>query len=185
MNPLYFSCSYPTDNIILCVDSLELESISGKCLTPCEGIFADIWKEPVTQCDSKIMTEAIKAYENYKNFYTDSLQYPVGISGYKVDFFVKHSFLFTDYKFKTSLKCIRIFFDTPTFDRIIRVHIFDSCEHKDYFSKQDERAKFGDMLSAVGGTMGLLTGFSIISAVEILYFLIKIIFSMFLYSKKK
>ena len=123
MNPLYFSCSYPTDNIILCVDSLELESISGKCLTPCEGIFADIWKEPVTQCDSKIMTEAIKAYENYKNFYTDSLQYPVGISGYKVDFFVKHSFLFTDYKFKTSLKCIRIFFDTPTFDRIIRVYL--------------------------------------------------------------
>ena len=30
------------------------------------------------------------------------------------------------------------------------------------------------MLSAIGGTMGLLTGFSIISAVEILYFATKI-----------
>ena len=31
-----------------------------------------------------------------------------------------------------------------------------------------------DKLSAVGGTMGLLTGFSIISAVEIIYFAAKI-----------
>ena len=39
---------------------------------------------------------------------------------------------------------------------------------------QDRAAKFVDMLSAVGGTMGLLTGFSIISGVEIIYFFIKI-----------
>ena len=32
-----------------------------------------------------------------------------------------------------------------------------------------------DQLSAIGGTMGLLTGFSLISAVEILYFLGKIV----------
>ena len=49
---------------------------------------------------------------------------------------------------------MRIYFDTPTFDRI----------------EKDRAAKFVDMLSAIGGTMGLLTGFSIISAVEILYF---------------
>ena len=34
---------------------------------------------------------------------------------------------------------------------------------------------FVDILSAVGGTMGLLTGFSIISGVEILYFCVKMI----------
>ena len=45
-------------------------------------------------------------------------------------------------------------FDTPTFDRITK----------------DRAAKFVDMLSAIGGTMGLLTGFSIIRGVEILYF---------------
>ena len=38
------------------------------------------------------------------------------------------------------------------------------------------------MLSAIGGTMGLLTGFSIISGVEILYFVGKNIFDI---SKKK
>ena len=39
----------------------------------------------------------------------------------------------------------------------------------------DRAAKFVDILSAIGGTMGLLTGFSIISGVEILYFSFKII----------
>ena len=55
---------------------------------------------------------------------------------------------------------MRVYFDTPTFDRITK----------------DRAAKFVDMLSAIGGTMGLLTGFSIISAVEILYFVGKFIF---------
>ena len=53
---------------------------------------------------------------------------------------------------------MRIFFETPTFDRI----------------EMDRAAKFVDMLSAIGGTMGLLTGFSIISGVEILYFAAKV-----------
>ena len=50
-------------------------------------------------------------------------------------------------------------FYATTFDRITK----------------DRAAKFVDMLSAVGGTMGLLTRFSIISAVEIMYFGIKMI----------
>ena len=43
---------------------------------------------------------------------------------------------------------------------------------------KDRAAKFVDMLSAIGGTMGLLTGFSIISGVEIFYFLLKFFFSL-------
>ena len=65
------------------------------------------------------------------------------------------------------LKYIRIFFDTPTINKITK----------------DRAAKFVDMLSAIGCTMGLLTGFSIISGVEILYFTIKIIFDIM--KKKK
>ena len=57
---------------------------------------------------------------------------------------------------------MRIYFDTPVFDKVTK----------------DRAAKFVDMLSAVGGTMGLLTGFSIISGVEILYFAWKFIFSI-------
>ena len=61
-----------------------------------------------------------------------------------------------------NLKFVRIFWDTPTFTRISR----------------DKAAKFMDVLSAIGGTMGLLTGFSIISGIEIVYFMLK-----FLYAK--
>ena len=57
---------------------------------------------------------------------------------------------------------MRIFFDTPTFDRITK----------------DQAAKFEDKLSAIGGTMGLLSGFSIISGVEILYFATKNIYNL-------
>ena len=62
-----------------------------------------------------------------------------------------------DFQWKNDLKMIRIYFDTPIFDRI----------------NKDRAAKFVDILSAIGGTMGLLTGFSIISAVEIIYFAVK------------
>ena len=57
------------------------------------------------------------------------------------------------------MKYVRTFFDTPTFDKITK----------------DRAAKFVDIMSAIGGTMGLLTGFSIISGVETVYFAVKII----------
>ena len=62
---------------------------------------------------------------------------------------------------------MRIYFYATTFDKITK----------------DRAAKFVDMLSAIGGTMGLLTGFSIISGVEIVYFGIKIILKII--TKKK
>ena len=46
-------------------------------------------------------------------------------------------------------------------------------------------APFVDMLSAIGGTMGLLTGFSIISGVEILYFAAKIAWNILQKNKNK
>ena len=60
----------------------------------------------------------------------------------------------SDFEWKNQLRFVRIYFDTPTFDKITK----------------DRSAKPVEMLSAIGGTMGLLTGFSIISGVEILYF---------------
>ena len=62
-----------------------------------------------------------------------------------------------DEQYEPDLQFVRIFFDTPTFDRI----------------KKDKSAKMMDILSAIGGTMGLLTGFSIISGVEIMFYLFK------------
>ena len=52
---------------------------------------------------------------------------------------------------------MRVFFETDTFDRITK----------------DKSVDFVDMLSSIGGTMGLLTGFSLISAVEIVSYATK------------
>ena len=67
------------------------------------------------------------------------------------------------------LRFITIYFYAQTFDRITK----------------DRAAKFVDMLSAIGGTMGLLTGFSIISGVEVVYFGINIIFKILKKSRAK
>ena len=64
-----------------------------------------------------------------------------------------------DFNSKMKLRFVKIYFYATTFDRITK----------------DRAAKFVDMLSAIGGTMGLLTGFSIISGVEIVYFSVKFI----------
>ena len=57
------------------------------------------------------------------------------------------------------MQLVEIYFDTATFDDIER----------------DKKIKTEAQLSLIGGTMGLLTGFSIISGVEIVYFLLRLI----------
>ena len=64
---------------------------------------------------------------------------------------------YSGYQWKDNLRYVRIYFDTPTFDRITK----------------DRAAKFVTILSAIGGTMGLLTGFSIISGIEMIFFCIR------------
>ena len=54
---------------------------------------------------------------------------------------------------------MEIYFDTATFDNIER----------------DKKIKTEAQLSLIGGTMGLLTGFSIISGIEIIFFLFRLI----------
>ena len=70
-------------------------------------------------------------------------------------------------EWKNNLQIISIYFDTPGYDEVTK----------------DTAAKFVDRLSAIGGTFGLLTGFSLISGVEILYFMAK--FLMSFANKKK
>ena len=105
----------------------------------------------------------IKAYDKYKKIFKSTAS-----SGIKGNIIItaknmlKICSYFQGYSWKNRLRFVRIYFDTPTFDTITK----------------DRAAKFVDMLSAIGGTMGLLTGFSIISAVEIIYFATKIIINL-------
>ena len=75
------------------------------------------------------------------------------------NFYLLKYFVILEYGWRNKLRFVRIYFDTPKFDIITK----------------DRAAKFVDYVSAIGGTMGLLTGFSIISGVEILYFAAKIV----------
>ena len=117
------------------------------CSIPCKGFFANIKKHSFDyEYLNKLPTID---YENYTRMFGPSYRKPT--NKLLPNEFVKEIFA------KKNLKFVRIFWDTPTFTRISR----------------DKAAKFMDVLSAIGGTMGLLTGFSIISGIEIVYFMLK------------
>ena len=63
---------------------------------------------------------------------------------------------------ESTLELVQIYFDTATFDNVER----------------DQKIKFDAQLGLIGGTMGLLTGFSIISGVEIIFFLVRLFVSL-------
>ena len=57
---------------------------------------------------------------------------------------------------------VQIYFGTATYDNI----------------EKDVKVTINAQLGLIGGTMGLLTGFSILSAVEIIYYLAKFFMSL-------
>ena len=102
-----------------------------------------------------------KSTKNGSTFHRE-LKVIIVVYNREVCYIIEFIFNFIEYEWQEKkLRYVRINFDTPTLDRITK----------------DRSAKFVDMLSAIGGTMGLLTGFSIISGVEIIYFVGKMIFT--------
>ena len=73
------------------------------------------------------------------------------------------NFSFLGYEQRQNLRFIKIKFDTPVFTIVTN----------------ERAATFAKIFGEIGGTMGLLTGFSIITAVEIVYFIAKIIIGFF------
>ena len=61
----------------------------------------------------------------------------------------------------STLQLVQIYFDSATFDEI----------------RRDVKVTVEAQLGLIGGTMGLLTGFSILSGVEIIYFITKFFLS--------
>ena len=75
-------------------------------------------------------------------------------------FFIFTSFL--EYDMRQDLRFIKIQFKTPTL----------------FLVTKERAVTFVNILGEIGGTMGLLTGFSIITAVEIVYFTSKIMIQL-------
>ena len=130
-----------------------------ECLPPCSGMILTSFSKMESEDNiEQFMPDLVAAYKNY----TKWSKFPSAIKGFvylSKSFYLINSLLLTEFEWQNKLRFVKIYFDTPTFDRITK----------------DRAAKFVDVISAIGGTMGLLTGFSIMSGIEILYFATKII----------
>ena len=70
---------------------------------------------------------------------------------------------------ESNLRLVRIYFDTATFDDIA----------------QDKKIKTEAQLSLIGGTMGLFCGFSIVSGIEIIFLLVKLLYKSAIHPEKR
>ena len=132
----------------------ELEKIT--CRVDCEGLHADVDFDNSTKIeneeDNLVLENLIQAYNAFKGKYVESL---VLDNPYKSNWYK------TERKGYHPLQVVQIYFSTATYDKI----------------ENDVSVTLGDQVSAIGGTMGLFAGFSILSAVEVIYFVMKFLFA--------
>ena len=141
-----------------CVKKIRNRSKYENCYPSCSGLTVSSYSKSHTSLGKRSLAPSdVAAYNEYATMKSSTL-FPPKLKGcINLNYFQSIN-LNIAVQWTNRLRFIRIYFETPTFDRITK----------------DRAAKFVDVLSAIGGTMGLLTGFSIISAVEILYFSVKI-----------
>ena len=140
----------------------DIKNAENVCsYSKCEGLHADVNFENTTYNhdikDSFAFESLIEAYNAYKEAYVKNLVLEDTNNGYEAVPLPYHP-----------LQVVQIYFNTDTYDKIVN----------------DVSVTLADQLSAIGGTMGLFTGFSILSVVEIVYFTMKFC-SSFMSCKKK
>ena len=110
----------------------------------CEGLYADVEFENLTNHanvkNSPVLKSLMEAYDAYKHKKVHNLVLKDSTYGtwYETVLLPYHP-----------LQAVQIYFSTATYDTI----------------GKDASVTFEDMISAIGGTMGLFAGFSILSAV--------------------
>ena len=134
-----------------------MESKDKSCHINCNGLYADA-DFKIIKIDNRtkdyLALENLKhAYDEYKKMYVENMF---------LDKDNERSFTYLT-RIKSTrkpyhpLQVVQIYFDTATYDEIVK----------------DVSVTLADQLGAIGGTMGLFAGFSFLSAVELLYFLVK------------
>ena len=131
----------------------RFEEQENSCRVDCEGLYADVEFENLTNYEnvknSLIFESLNNAYSSYKDSFVKSLV--LKESGFETESLDYHP-----------LQAVQIYFSTATYDEI----------------GKDASVTFENQISAIGGTMGLFAGFSILSAVEVFYFILKFLFSL-------
>jgi hypothetical protein len=156
--------SYCSPNGTACYSGIILE---GSCPVCCTGLYADASFEEDNISKGQSSNEFMKmeaAYQAYKNNYAKNLQFDSTHKNLSMCIHLKvvYQYTFSASRKNYPLKFVQIYFGTATYDKIER----------------DEKVTIQAQLGLIGGTMGLLTGFSLLSAVEIIYFVIKFFLSL-------
>jgi len=159
-----------------CVSSIKVDKEdNSECFQQCSGILITSYNQKkIDDRISNVVREMIdyisktsyilqNLAEQFIGFETKSdikdKIIKLSANYWKYKGFYNFSSQFKEYELeRPNLKYVKIQFNAPVFDKVTK----------------DRSAKFVDQLSAIGGTMGLLTVFSIISGVEIIYFVVKI-----------
>ena len=129
----------------------------SSCAVGCEGLYADIdfVKSTSREHSNDSLATLIKEYEKYKRSQIDSFEIVHTDRTYGDQFqIVRRPY--------QPLQIVQLYFDTATYDNIIR----------------DVSVTLADQLGAIGGTMGLFAGFSFLSALEIIYYVVKYLISL-------
>ena len=162
-------------------DCIERHStLDFNCSVTCEGIFADTVHLAVdtteekargsfgqngAELDNKKFKKLVSEYKNFKKKNCRHFRFNSAANATKFGKFESKTIPNENSGEElpeSTLQLVQIYFDTATFDEVER----------------DKKIKTEAQLSLIGGTMGLLTGFSIISGVEIVFFLFKLISSI-------
>ena len=116
--------------------------------------------------DLKKVQRLVKQYREYKAGFAENIVFNPKLGSLSKYTIIVDKTIFVispaDTEDFPPLQLVQIYLDTATYDTIER----------------DVKMTLTAQIGLVGGTMGLLTGFSILSAVEILYFATKLLLSM-------
>ena len=151
-------------------------------MVSCSGLYADIVHtedDVLTDPNSNLATEPksgqdkedllllLEGYRKYKTSYARNIHFDPNSDNLSIHNTTKANEKFTYFISAATieyapLQLVQIYFDTATYDKVER----------------DVKVTLEAQLGLIGGTMGLLTGFSILSGVEIIYYVIKLIVSL-------
>ena len=138
----------------------KFQSADNTCKVHCEGLYADVnfvnTTVGKTSRDIIALQSLMAAYKAYKEMQVKSMT--LASNNYSIVPLRYHP-----------LQVVQIYFSTATYDKIVN----------------DVSVSLGDQISAIGGTMGLFAGFSILSAIEVLYFMLKFLSSLMSKSRMK
>ena len=108
------------------------------------GCLSLMWKTILTTLTAKYNLMLISFSSNMKNMSISLTKlHFTGVRQSYERYIIFSRIFFTAFKYRDNLQLVRLYIDTPVFDKITK----------------DQSSKLEDRISSIGGNLGLLTGF--------------------------